>query len=638
MKAYNENLIFTELENPKVSDEIYDSRSENVSVVDMPNFTTKDSGKISFTDHISILTNVFRKYVFEDKAMRRLLIPYFFLVLLSRISEIKSIDYISSVTKKFDAKELEKNDLCHNLLLFLICTVLHLGSNEIVSFIFTAPIQRQYRLANRHAFSKFLDLDYNKFHKIGVGEIQVSVDRHAGAVSDILEVFMIEVLPIMLALVFYTFKILFSTGLVASVILVATLFCFFSLTAVITALRNRLRNHVNSCLNAQSNKIQDTLYNFETVISYNNQKIEIENYDKNLAATEKFYSQLYKTYFVLNYIQRLVFNTQIGIVFFLGIFGLCNTSLTIDTCVVYSGIMKSLSTSLYKTGSLYNKYTTAAVNYISTIKHFSNSRETRKELSKISTLAFAGVSIFHEDRKLLKNLYFEILQGEKIAIIGRNGVGKSTLLRTLLGYTKYSGKILIDNVDIKEFSVSSIRNRISYINQDTGIFNQTILYNIKYGNNKVSNNNVTEICKKISVDESFTRMKNGYLTNAGPKGCFLSGGEKQKLAFARAALKNADLLVFDEPTANLDRNAEFSIISKVLDTFASKTILVIVHNVQLFDMFDKFLFLGGDDKYEIGTYDELIARKNGFYQFVNEHNNMSPKNNSKNSSKIMNNQ
>ena len=222
-----------------------------------------------------------------------------------------------------------------------------------------------------------------------------------------------------------------------------------------------------------------------------------------------------------------------------------------------------------------------------------------------------------KNNNILENINLKISAGEKIGIVGESGTGKSTIFNLLLKYnSKYSGKILINNEDIKNIDTKYLRNNISIIPQDTILFNRNIIENIKYGNENIDNNTVFDICKDISIHEGILKTENGYNTIVGERGNKLSGGQRQRIAIARAFIRNSKILLLDEPTSALDSISEqkFQIALEKLMQECKSTVIIIAHKLNTLIHMDKIVVIEKGKIADTGTHSELIRKKESYYK------------------------
>ena len=190
-----------------------------------------------------------------------------------------------------------------------------------------------------------------------------------------------------------------------------------------------------------------------------------------------------------------------------------------------------------------------------------------------------GISFYYENRdEILKNLNLNIKKGEKVAIIGESGSGKSTLLKLIMRFWNVDrGEISIGDKNVKAIPTKTLRKSQTLVSQDTFLFNDTILNNIKMGDKNATYDDVVKAAKKASIHEFIMKLPKGYDTNVGELGGNLSSGEKQRLSIARAFLRDSDILILDEPTSNLDTLNEASILKSIDDECQDKTIVMVSH-------------------------------------------------------------
>jgi len=211
-------------------------------------------------------------------------------------------------------------------------------------------------------------------------------------------------------------------------------------------------------------------------------------------------------------------------------------------------------------------------------------------------------------RPILQGMTFDVEEGKTVALVGSSGCGKSTLLRMLYRfYNQDHGTITLGGKDLRDLTTESVRKAIAVVPQDTVLFNESIGYNISYGDLNASWDDVVEAAKKAHIHETILTLPDGYDTVVGERGLKLSGGEKQRVAIARAILKKAPILLCDEPTSSLDSQTEMDIMNNLKEIGKSNTTLIIAHRLSTIQDCDEIIVLHEGKVVERGTHDELLA-------------------------------
>ncbi len=231
-----------------------------------------------------------------------------------------------------------------------------------------------------------------------------------------------------------------------------------------------------------------------------------------------------------------------------------------------------------------------------------------------SNLRFENVSFSYEDKLVLDNISFEIPKGKSIALVGPSGGGKSTLMDLIPRFIEpNSGKIYIDDIEIKNLKIDSIRSLMGIINQESILFNDTIFNNIAFGNPEASLEEVEVAAKIANAHDFIIRTEKGYETNIGDRGVKLSGGQKQRLSIARAILNNPEILLMDEATSSLDTESEKLVQDALNSLMKSRTSLIIAHRLSTIQNVDLIMVLDHGKITEKGTHNDLMAA-NGLYK------------------------
>jgi ATP-binding cassette subfamily B protein len=216
---------------------------------------------------------------------------------------------------------------------------------------------------------------------------------------------------------------------------------------------------------------------------------------------------------------------------------------------------------------------------------------------------------YDERRPILNDVSFEIPAGKTVAVVGPTGGGKTTVARLLFRfYDPQSGSITIDSQDVRDVTQDSLRSAIGVVPQDTVLFNDSIRYNIAYGDVTAEPEKIEDAARRAQLSDFIAKLPDGYLTRVGERGLKLSGGEKQRVAIARVLMKNPEILIFDEATSSLDSRTEHEIQENLRQISAHRTTLVIAHRLSTVVDADEILVLDDGVIVERGTHQALLAR------------------------------
>jgi len=238
-----------------------------------------------------------------------------------------------------------------------------------------------------------------------------------------------------------------------------------------------------------------------------------------------------------------------------------------------------------------------------------------KEYNIKGNIKFENVDFSYlPDKKVLKNINFEIKENEKIALVGETGSGKSTIANLICRFYEINkGNIKIDGINIKDIKLKSIRSQITIMQQEIFLFSKTIMDNLMYGNDKITKEEVIEICKNINLHNWIMKFPKGYDTILDENGSNLSDGEKQILCYARSIINKPKILILDEATSKIDTRTE-KMLQKLTEKITeNKTVIIIAHRLSTITKCDRIFFIKNKKVSEIGTHEELMNKKGDYY-------------------------
>ena len=476
-------------------------------------------------------------------------------------------------------------------------------------------------------YSKIQTLDMKYFSDSKVGDLMSRFSSDASMINSIILDSFTIILYLMTA-IFYL-VVLFITGwkLTMGVFLIAPL-----LLVVVKRYSSKLkhmgknRQEISGKLNS---KLQETLSGIRVIKAFTTENYEKSKF-KNLSSKLRFFTRKAIGYEAkANSIAESLNYIMFALLLFFGGYRVIRSGGTFtpgDFMTVLAG-MGAMYTPAKRALKLYNGINTnsAAVDRIFEIldiesKVIDSENATQfKEFN--STIEFKNVDFEYEENKnVITNFNLSVKKGEKIALVGNSGGGKSTIVNLLPRFYDVShGTIEIDGVDIKKYKLKSLRKKIGIVPQDTFLFSGTIEENIKYGNRTATTEEVIDAAKQANAHVFIEKLSNGYLTEIGERGVKLSGGQKQRIAIARAILENPEILILDEATSALDNESEKLVQDALEKLMKDKTSFVIAHRLSTVISCDKIIVLQAGEIREIGTHAELLE-KNGIYKSLYERN------------------
>ena len=400
-------------------------------------------------------------------------------------------------------------------------------------------------------------------------------------------------------------------------ITLAALACYITFTVTVTEWRTQFRKEMNELDSSAHSRAIDSLLNYETVKYFNNENFEATRYDENLAKYRKAAIKSQRTLSMLNSGQQLIIAVGLVAMLWRATQGVVDGRMTLGDLVMVNAFMIQLYIPLGFLGVIYREIKQSLTDLDKMFTLMEKEREIADEpgakpieISESPAVKFENVNFAYDPaRPILKNVSFEIPPGKTVAVVGSSGAGKSTLARLLFRfYDVQAGSITIAGQDIKHVTQASVRRAIGIVPQDTVLFNDTVEYNIAYGQTGATRAQVEEAAKSARIHDFIAGTPLGYGTMVGERGLKLSGGEKQRVAIARTLLKNPPVMIFDEATSALDSANERAIQAELRAAAQNKTTLVIAHRLSTVIDAHEILVMDDGRIIERGTHAALLAQ------------------------------
>ena len=442
------------------------------------------------------------------------------------------------------------------------------------------------------------------------------LERGRNAIETIVRMVLLQLAPtiVELTLIVAVLLLHFDWRYVVVIGITVAFYMWFTYSA--TEWRIGIRRKMNESDTDANVKAIDSLLNFETVKYFSAEEREATRYDRSMARYEDASVKAYTSLAVLNAGQAVIFTFGLAATMVLCAYGIEHGSNTVGDFVMINAMMIQLYQPLNFMGLVYREIKQALIDIENMFAILSRKPEIEDRPGasplqvRSGTIRFEAVSFAYEPaRPILKGLSFEVAAGHTVAIVGPSGAGKSTISRLLFRfYDVTGGRILIDGQDIRDVTQASLREAIGMVPQDTVLFNDTIRYNIRYGQWDASDAQVEEAARQAQIDGFIRQSPRGYETEVGERGLKLSGGEKQRVAIARTILKGPPILLLDEATSALDSHTEKDIQDELDRVAENRTTLVIAHRLSTIVDADMILVLDQGVIVERGTHRELLAR------------------------------
>ena len=515
------------------------------------------------------------------------------------------------------------------LMLIPIALIISYGVARIASLTFEGMRDALFSKVSQHAIREVTLTIFKHLHSLSLqfhlnrqtGALSKFIDRGTKGIDFLLRYVIFNVVPTFIEIILVTIILLNLYGYFYALITIITITIYVILTFIITQWRVQFRRDMNSADNSVSTKMIDSLLNFETVKYFNNENHEFNRLDVSLKKYELAANKSRHSLSLLNIAQIIVIMSGITIMLVMTAFGIRSNDISIGGFVVINAYMLQLYQPLNFLGSVYREIQQSLVdmeNMFNLLDEKSKVKDSLKQLNinNKTEIKFSNISFGYDERRtVIKDISFDVPNGKKVAIVGPTGAGKSTISRLLFRfYDPTNGSIYINDENINSISQHSLRKIIGVVPQDTVLFNDTIHYNISYGDPKASEDDIINAAKNADIHNFVISLPDGYETIVGERGLKLSGGEKQRVAIARTFLKNPKILFFDEATSALDSSTEKEIQKNLENMSKDKTTLIISHRLSTAAYADNIIVLDKGSIIEQGSHNYLLDLKGKYFE------------------------
>ncbi|MEP2651271.1 MAG: ABC transporter ATP-binding protein/permease [Paraglaciecola sp.] len=486
---------------------------------------------------------------------------------------------------------------------------------EVRDTLFGRVTERAMRRLGLKVFKHLHNLDLDFHLNRQTGGLSRDIERGTKGISFLMRFLVFNIGPTLVEIVAVVAVLFYNYGISFALIIVCSVISYVLFSIKATDWRTQYVREVNLADSSSSSRAIDSLLNYETVKYFNNEDYEANRYDTDLQKWETARRKNRLSLFALNSGQASIIAISMTSMMALAAFQVAQGRMTIGDFVLINAFTMQIFMPLNFLGFVYREIRGSLAN-IENLFNLLDQKTTvpinqdKPDLNiNLGKVSFKNIEFnYLENRKIIKNISFDIEPGQKVAVVGESGSGKSTLVKLLFRfYDPNRGSISIDGQDISQVNQASLRQAIGIVPQDTVLFNDTILENIRYGRPEASDEEVQQAIDLAHLRSFISSLPDGHSTTVGERGLKLSGGEKQRVAIARTILKRPPILVFDEATSSLDSQSEQAILKSLQEISQGHTSLVIAHRLSTIIDADKIVVLGEGKIIEQGSHSELLG-------------------------------
>ena len=495
------------------------------------------------------------------------------------------------------------------------------GFQQLRDILFAKVAQRALRKLALKTFLHIHALSLRYHITRQTGGLSRIVERGVKGVEFLLRYILFSIGPLILELLLIAILLYVMLDIRYLGVIFGTIGIYGWFTFKVTEWRVKLRKKMNDQDTDAAQKAVDSLLNFETVKYFNAEQREASRYDMAMAGYEDAALKTAYSLAFLNFGQAILITFGLIIVMVMAAIGVQNGTLNVGDFVMVNAYMIQITMPLNFLGTIYREIRQALVdmgamfNLLDQKKEIVDAPDAQPINVIKGDIKFLNVQFsYDKKRPILSDLNLDIVGGQKIAIVGSSGSGKSTIGRLLFRFYDVSGGFIsIDGQDVRNVTQSSLHNVIGVVPQDTVLFNDSIFYNIAYGKDDATLEEVENAARSAQIHEFVKSLPDGYETTVGERGLKLSGGEKQRVGIARTVLKDPPILLLDEATSALDSETEHEVQDALERAGRGRTVISIAHRLSSISDAERIVVLEEGYIVEMGSHNELLKKRGRYY-------------------------
>ncbi len=488
--------------------------------------------------------------------------------------------------------------------------------NELRDAIFAKVTQSSIRRVAMRVFRHLHALSLRFHLERQTGGMSRDIERGSRGISFLLNFMLFNILPTLFEIGLVVIILFINYDAWFAIITLISVASYIAFSLIVTEWRMNFRRTMNDLDSKANSRAIDSLLNYETVKYFCNEEYEANRYNSNMKKWEDAAVKNQTSLSLLNVGQGAIIAAGMTALLILASDGVTKGTMTIGDLVLINAYLFQLFMPLNFLGFVYREIKHSLADMEKMFSLLANDADvTDKPNAAALTVTNSSVRFDHVNfsynasRPILHDVDFEIPAGKKVAVVGHSGAGKSTLSRLLFRFYEVNGgAIYIDGQDIRDVTQKSLRAAIGIVPQDTVLFNDTIHYNIAYGNPEATETQIIRAAQTAHIHDFITSLPEGYQTTVGERGLKLSGGEKQRIAIARTVLKDPKILIFDEATSALDSKSEQAILKELREVAHNRTTLVIAHRLSTIIDADQILVMEQGRIVERGSHRQLLEQ------------------------------